>query len=165
MKRVKGPQGAGPLALAVSMGVCLLAGFIGSIPTAPAVPTWYAALSKPSFTPPDWVFAPVWMLLYILMGIAVFLVWRVGWERGDVKIALRLFGVQLVLNITWSFIFFGMRSPGAALMELVLLCAALLLTIRSFLRISRVAGVLLLPYLAWVSFAAVLNLCIVVLNR
>jgi len=97
--------------------VCLLAGLIGSIFTAPAVPTWYATLTKPALTPPAWLFGPVWTVLFILMGIALYLVWRKGWEQKGVQVATAIFAVQLVLNVLWSYFFFGLQVPFLALIE------------------------------------------------
>ncbi len=142
---------------------CLAAGGLGLIFTRPAVGGWYAALNKPSFNPPNWVFGPVWTVLYVLMAIAVWMVWRVRKSR-PVCLALGLFGVQLVLNAAWSLIFFGLHAPLAAMLELALLWVAVALTLVVFWRTARPAGVLLLPYMAWVSFAAVLSAAIAVLN-
>jgi benzodiazapine receptor len=150
--------------LVISLGVCQLAGFIGSIFTRPAISTWYAELQKPRFTPPDYVFGPVWISLYILMGIAAFLIWRKGFHHRVVKRALAIFGVQLVLNALWSFLFFGLRSPLAGLIGIFILGVAIILTVRSFLMVSRPAGLLLSPYFLWVSFATGLNLSIWWLN-
>jgi benzodiazapine receptor len=144
--------------------VCQLAGFIGSIFTRPAISTWYAGLLKPRFMPPDWVFAPVWISLYILMGVAAFLVWRRGLHHQVVRRALAIFGVQLALNILWSFLFFGLRSPLAGLIGISILGIAIILTVQSFLKVSRTGGLLLIPYFLWVSFATGLNLSIWWLN-
>jgi translocator protein len=150
--------------LVTSLCVCQFAGFMGSIVTRPAISTWYAELQKPRFTPPDYVFGPVWISLYILMGIAAFLVWRRGFHHQVVKRALAIFGVQLVLNMLWSFLFFGLRSTLAGLIGIFILGIAIILTIRSFLAVSRPAGLLLIPYFLWVSFATGLNLSIWWLN-
>lgn len=144
--------------------VCEAAGFLGSLFTAPAIPTWYANLQKPSFNPPNWLFAPVWTTLYALMGIAAYLVWKAGIEKNEVRIALALFAIQLVLNILWSYLFFKLQSPLYALIEIVILWLFILLTMISFLKVSKTAGLLLLPYLLWVSFAAILNFAIFRLN-
>ncbi len=151
--------------LIICVAACLGAGAIGSIFTRQAIPTWYATLEKPVFNPPNWVFAPVWTLLYILMGVAVFLVWRKGWESRQVKIGLIAFLIQLVLNALWSVAFFGLESPLCGLIVIAVLWMAILFTTLQFYRISRVAGVLMLPYLLWVTFAAVLNESIWLLNR
>jgi tryptophan-rich sensory protein len=142
---------------AVSIVLCQLAGFIGSLFTSPAIPTWYAALEKPSFNPPNWLFAPVWTVLFLLMGISLYLVWRKSSDGHSTKTALAFFALQLTLNVLWSMLFFGLRSPLAGLMEIIVLWTAILLTLITFYRISKPAGLLLIPYILWVSFAAVLN--------
>jgi len=150
--------------LVVSVVVCLAAGAIGSVFTRSSIPTWYATLVKPAFSPPNWLFAPVWTLLYILMGVAAFLVWRKGLENRKVRIELIVFLIQLVLNVFWSVVFFGLESPFYGLMVISILWVAILVTAVMFFKISRVASVLLWPYLAWVSFAAILNSSIWLLN-
>ncbi len=159
-------KGKGPdiYRLIIAVLVCQAAGFMGSIFTRPAISTWYAGLLKPRFMPPDWVFAPVWICLYILMGIAAFLVWRRGLHHQVVRRALAFFGVQLVLNGLWSFLFFGLKSPLAGLIGISILGIAIILTVQSFLKVSRTAGLLLIPYFLWVSFATGLNLSIWWLN-
>jgi tryptophan-rich sensory protein len=152
------------LKLVVSIIICESAGFIGSIFTTPAIPGWYAALVKPSFTLPNWVFAPVWTGLYLLMGISAFLVWRKGLDNRLVNSALRLFIIQLILNTFWSILFFGLRSPLLGFLEIIFLWVAILLTILRFFRVSKLAGILLLPYILWVSFAAILNFSLWRLN-
>jgi translocator protein len=125
---------------------------------------WYAALAKPAFNPPSWIFAPVWTALYLMMGIAAWLVWRrAGFRDGGP--ALAVFAVQLILNGLWSWIFFGQHRIGAALVDIVLLWAAILACLALFWRRQPAAGALLLPYLVWVSFAAVLNAALWRLNR
>ncbi|MCX9084481.1 MAG: tryptophan-rich sensory protein [Candidatus Methanoperedens sp.] len=150
--------------LIISIFICLFAGFIGSFFTTPAIPTWYAALQKPSFAPPNWVFFPVWTALFIMMGISLFLVWQKGCEDKKVKTAIIIFAGQLVLNALWSFAFFGLRSPLLGLVEIVILWVAILATIMSFMKISRTAAYLLIPYILWVSFAAMVNFSIWRLN-
>jgi tryptophan-rich sensory protein len=157
-------KGADIYRVIISVLVCQAAGLIGSVFTRPAISTWYAELQKPRFTPPDWVFGPVWISLYILMGIATFLIWRRGFHHQVVRRALAIFGVQLVLNALWSFLFFGLRSPLAGLIGISLLGIAIILTIRSFLAVSRTAALLLIPYFLWVSLASGLNLSIWWLN-
>ena len=144
--------------------ICLFAGFIGSFFTTPAIPTWYATLLKPSFAPPNWVFFPVWTSLFIMMGISLFLVWQKGWEDRKVKTAFYIFAVQLALNVLWSVAFFGFRSPLLGLMEIIILWIAILATTLSFMNVSRTAAYLLVPYILWVSFAAILNFSIWALN-
>ena len=151
------------LKLVISMVLCQLAGFLGSLFTTPAIPTWYKTLKKPFFTPPDWIFGPVWISLFILMGISLFMVWRKQ-DHPQFKIALIFFFIQLIFNILWSAAFFGLRSPLLGLIDIVLLWVAILLTIQHCLRISRMAGLLLLPYIIWVSFAVVLNFSLWILN-
>jgi benzodiazapine receptor len=151
--------------LVTSIILCLVVGMMGSIFTKPAILSWYVSLRKPFFTPPDWVFAPVWIILCIPMGVAAFLVRRKGCQQKQTRSALILFGVQLILNPLWSFMFFGLRSPLAGLIEISILSLAILLTIQSFLRVTRIAGLLLIPYFLWVALASGLNLSIWVLNR
>src|SRR3989344_3909374 len=140
------------------------AGVIGSVFTITSIPAWYAALNKPFFTPPSWVFGPVWITLYTLMGIAAYLVWENGIEKKEVKEAIGVFGLQLGLNALWPIVFFGLHELLLGFVVIVLLWLAILLTIIKFDRVSRNAALLLLPYIAWVSIAAALNLAIVVLN-
>ena len=151
--------------LIISLLVPQLAGGIGSIFTVGSVNDWYPVLVKPALNPPAWVFGPVWTALFALMGIAAFLVWKKGLERRDVKIALGIFVFQLALNTLWSIIFFGLHSPGGALIEIVFLWLAILATIIAFAKISKPAAWLLAPYILWVSFAAYLNWSIWMLNR
>ena len=143
--------------------VCFAAAGIGSLATVDAIPTWYAALHKPPWNPPNRIFGPVWSLLYLMMAVAAWLVWRAaGWSLA--RPALGLFAIQLVLNVGWSVVFFGLRQPGWALVEIVVLWCAILGTLLLFRRISPPAALLLVPYLAWVTFAAGLNLAIWRLN-
>lgn len=153
------------LALIGSIILVQLAGLVGAIFTMDAIPTWYKGLIRPDLAPPNWVFGPVWTTLYVLMGIALFLVWRRRGENKGAKVALVSFAIQLVLNVLWSVIFFGLRSPGLALIEITLLWIAIAVNIAMFSRISKPAAWLLMPYIAWVSFAAYLNSAIWVLNR
>jgi benzodiazapine receptor len=153
------------LKLVISLLVCQVAGLIGSAFTSPSIPTWYAAIKKPSFTPPNWLFAPAWITLYVLMGVSAFLVWRKGLGDSQVKIALSIFIVQLIFNILWSVVFFGLKSPLAGFVIIVILWIAILLTILNFFKISMAAGLLLIPYILWVSFASILNFSIFILNR
>ncbi len=147
--------------LAVSVTLPLLAGFIGSYFTTPNIAGWYTELNKPAFNPPNWVFAPAWTTLYILMGVSLFLVWKSTKEKIS---AIVVFGIQFLLNITWSILFFGMQSPELALVNIVLLWIAIIFTIILFGKISKVAAYLLLPYILWVSFAGYLNYTIWILN-
>lgn len=141
------------------IGICASAGIVGSIATANSVTTWYPTLTKPSFNPPSWIFGPVWTTLYFLMGVSLYLVW------GKKKTDLKWFWIQLILNALWSIAFFGLKNPLLAFVLIILLWASILLTIKSFQKVNKTAAVLLFPYLAWVSFASLLNLFIVVLNR
>ncbi len=151
--------------LLVSLVVPLACGFVGSLATRPAIPGWYAGLNKPVFAPPNWLFGPAWTALYVMMGIAAFLVWRQGLAEPTVKTALLFYIIQLVLNLAWSWLFFALRSPLAGLVEIVVLWCAILVTVILFFRVSRAAGILMLPYIGWVSFASALNAGIWVLNR
>jgi benzodiazapine receptor len=150
--------------LIVSIVVCQLAGGLGAIFTTPSIPTWYASLNKPPFNPPNWVFFPVWTTLYTLMGIAAFLVWRKGLDQRRVRVALGLFGIQLILNLAWTVIFFGLFSLFGAVIAIVFLWIAILVNIVTFWRISKPAGALLIPYIMWVSFAGILNVSVWMLN-
>ena len=133
---------------AVSIGVCQFAGIIGSIFTASTVSSWYPTLIKPNFSPPAWLFAPVWVILYFLMGISLYLIWQN--KAKDNKKSLIIFGIQLILNVFWSFLFFGLKSPLYGLIDILLLLAAIISTIASSFKISSYAAILLIPYLAWV---------------
>lgn len=153
------------LRFAASIALCEGVGLVAGALTAEGVRGWYAGIEKPSFTPPGWIFGPVWTILYLMMGTALYLVWR-RWDGSPaVRTALAVFGVQLLLNGLWSLLFFGMRNPLAGLIEIVALWAAILATIALFWRISRPAGALLMPYALWVTFAAVLNWSLYRLNR
>ncbi|MFC2020594.1 TspO/MBR family protein [Chloroflexota bacterium] len=150
--------------LIVSIIVCQCAGLVGSIFTTPAISTWYATLDKPPFTPPNWLFAPAWITLYLLMAVSASIIWQRGLVNRPVRISLVLFLVQLILNVLWSVVFFGLQSPLYGIVVIVTLWIAILLTIIKFLKISIPAGVLLLPYIGWVTFAATLNMSIFILN-
>ncbi len=168
--------------LIIAIAVSESAGIIGSVFTIPSIATWYAGLVKPEFAPPNWVFAPVWTILFALMGVAAFLVWSSCAKASDdkkkgIKVSLFLFGIQLVLNTLWSIIFFGLHNPGAAFVEIIFLWLAILATIIAFAKTSspasgirtsegrgKLAAWLLVPYIFWVSFAAYLNYAIWILN-
>lgn len=143
--------------LAGAIGICLAAGIIGSLFTVPAISGWYQFLNRPVFAPPNWIFAPVWTILYVLMGISLYLSWRH-------HARLIWFWVQLILNANWSLVFFGFRSPKLALINIIILWFSIVLTIKDFRRKSPVAAKLLIPYLLWVTFAAYLNWSIMRLN-
>ncbi|MHC4626132.1 MAG: TspO/MBR family protein [Planctomycetota bacterium] len=151
--------------LVCSVSVCIATGFLGSLTTMDSVNTWYADLSRPSFTPPDWVFGVVWPILYVMMGISAFMIWSKGFGRRRVKVALGLFILQLVLNGLWTPIFFGLHMMALALAEITLLWVAIIMTILTFWRISRAAAYLLVPYILWVSFAIALNFALWQLNQ
>ncbi len=143
---------------------CEVVGLLGTPFTITAIPNWYATLNKPFFSPPNWVFGPVWTLLYFLMGVAFFLVWKQGWQKKRVKTAVQFFLVQLGLNFVWTPVFFGLQSLAVGLVVIVAMWVAIVLTMQRFYNISRVAFYLLVPYLLWVSFATVLNAAILILN-
>ena len=143
----------------------LVLGSASGLFTTDAIPTWYASLAKPWFNPPNWVFGPVWTVLYIMMGISVGLVWSAEAENKERRRALAIFTAQFVLNLLWSIVFFGLRSPGLALVEILLLVVTLLWCIRTFFPISNTASWMLVPYAVWVCFAIVLNASIVLLNH
>ncbi len=147
--------------LVLSVLVCFAVAGLGSVWTAKSVGTWYQELAKPSWNPPNWLFGPVWSVLYLLMGIALWVVWR---KTGVLAAPIGIFAVQLVLNAAWSGLFFGLRNPGAAFAEIVVLWVAIGATIVAFWRVTPVGAILLLPYIAWVSFAAALNFTIWRLN-
>jgi len=150
--------------LIFAIGISELAGIVGSFFTVAKIPTWYALLEKPLLNPPSWIFGPVWTILYALMGVALWLVWRKGSGGHEVKRALFIFGIQLFLNAIWSPIFFGLQNPLLALAVIVALWCMIIATIFSFRRVSRPAASLLVPYLLWVTFAVYLNYSIWVLN-
>ena len=151
--------------IAVSIIICQLAGVVGSVFTITAIFGWYASLIKPPFSPPNWLFGSVWLTLYTLMGLALALVWAKGIGDKKVKQAVVLFGAQLFLNVLWSILFFGLHLTFLAFFEILLMLGFIALTTLSFYRIERRAAYLMLPYLAWVSFASVLNFSIWLLNR
>ena len=151
------------IGLVVSMVICFGAAGLGSLFTRPSIENWYLALHKPPWTPPNWVFGPVWTVLYLGMAIAAWLVWRKAGVSGG-KLALTLFAIQLVLNVCWSAIFFAAHMPGYAFAEIVLLWLLILATVGAFWSVSRAAGWMMVPYLIWVAFAGVLNYAIWRLN-
>jgi benzodiazapine receptor len=166
--RLKTSRGDGKVAkvikLVVCVLVCLLVSYVGSLLTTPSIPTWYAALQKPLFNPPNWIFAPVWLTLFVLMGLSAFMVWEKGLARKDVRVGLGLFVAQLALNLTWSGLFFALHSPLWAFVDIIALWVLILFTIIWFFKTSKLAGILMIPYILWVSFASALNLAIVILN-
>lgn len=152
------------IGLVVALVVPQVVGIAAGVATARSIRDWYPRLDKPGFTPPNWLFGPAWFVLYILMGVASWRVWRAGFETEGVWIALVVYGVHLLLNGLWSILFFGARRPDWALAEVVFLWGSVVASTWLFLQVDAVAGVLMLPYVAWVSFAAILNGAIVRLN-
>jgi len=145
---------------------CLAIGYLAGEVTRESVNTWYPTLHKPSFNPPDWLFAPVWSTLYVIMGVAAALVWdRIEMEREVVKKGLTFFWIQLGLNAFWSYLFFGLHNPLLAMIEIVLLWLMIYETFIKFNKVNKIAGYLLIPYLMWVTFAGVLNVSIWLLNK
>jgi len=151
------------IGLVVAIVICFAAAGLGAAATTPEIRGWYASIAKPTWNPPAWIFGPVWTLLFLMMAVAAWLVWRRAGFAGA-KLPLAFFAIQLALNTLWSVLFFGFHNPGAAAVEIVLLWAAVLATLITFWRRSHWAGGLLVPYLAWVSFASVLNFTIWRLN-
>ena len=151
--------------LVLSIAIPLAVGGLSGFATARGVAEWYPTLVKPSFNPPTWIFGPVWTVLYIMMGVAAFLIWREGFGTRGVKLALTLFALQLALNGLWSILFFGLQAPGWALVDIIALWCAIAANTMLFWRVAPAAGMLLLPYLAWVSFATLLNASLWWLNR
>lgn len=164
----EGLSGKSPLVRAgtfiLAVGICFIAAGIGSLFTFASVSTWYPKLIIPPFAPPSWVFGPVWTILYLLMGISLFLVLEKGMDRPEVKQGISLFALQLGLNVLWSFLFFGLQSPFLALIGILLLWGSIAATLLQFLKISRPAAYLLIPYLIWVTIATGLNTAILLLN-
>ncbi|MEG3656626.1 TspO/MBR family protein [Arenibacter palladensis] len=150
--------------IAISVAVCLMIGFLSSFATQSSVNDWYLELNKPSFNPPNWIFAPVWTVLYIMMGVSAGIVWAKGFYHIWVKTALYHFGIQLLFNALWSIIFFGFKNPFAALLVILALLVLLIFTIKWFKVVSTTAAYLLIPYLLWVCFATALNYKIWELN-
>lgn len=153
------------LKLFVSILVCQAAGFIGSFATRSSVDGWYATVRKPPFNPPNWIFGPVWITLFVMMGISLYLVWISKSGTGNRNLAITVFMVHLMLNILWSYLFFYFQSPGWGFIEIIVLWISILAVILLFLPINKWAGYLMVPYLLWVTFASVLNFAIWHLNR
>ena len=143
--------------------ICQLAGIMGSFFTTSQITDWYASLQKPSFTPPNWLFGPVWITLFTLMGISLYWIWGKRLER-NFRRAIFFFGLQFVLNILWNFFFFGLESPLFGFIEIILLWITIAITIFEFYKLSKKAGLILLPYIIWVSIATALNYYVLVLN-
>lgn len=151
--------------LIFSLVLCQLVGIIGGLFTAASVRTWYLTLNKPPFNPPNWIFGPMWITLYLLMGIAFFMVWTTDSPGKAKQIAMIFFFIQLAINMAWSFLFFYLKSPILGLIDIIALLVFILLTIWKFFPVNRAAGYLMLPYLLWVGFAAILNYSIWTLNN
>ena len=149
---------------AASLAVCFGAGAVGGLFTATSVNSWYPQLIRPEFAPPNWVFAPVWNVLYLLMAVSVYLIWSSAGQKTK-KLALMVFAFQLFLNMAWSAVFFGLRSPASGFLVMIVLIAAILWNIFLFWQISRKSALLLFPYLCWVGFASYLNYGYWILNR
>ena len=152
------------IGLIVSIAICFAFAGLGSAATTPGLADWYASLAKPTWNPPNWIFAPVWSTLFLMMAVAAWLVWCRSGLKGS-RAAMLSFGVQLLLNVAWSFLFFWLQSPSMALVEIAILWLAIAVTIRLFFNHSKIAAWLMAPYLCWVSFAAFLNFTIWSLNR
>lgn len=153
------------LKLFASVLICFSAAGIGTIFTIPNIPSWYQTLTKPVFSPPNYLFGPVWTLLYLLMGVALYLIWKKGIKTEKVRDALYLFGIQLILNAVWSPVFFGAHNLLLALIIIIGLWIYIVKTIKAFAKIDKISSYLLYPYLAWVSFASILNFSVWFLNR
>ena len=149
----------------IAIVIPLMVGATSGFFTVTGVESWYQTIQKPSWNPPNWIFGPVWTTLYVMMGIALFLVWKEDTSEELKKIAIGLFAVQLTLNFFWSFIFFNQQQPGWALVEIIAMWFFILLTIFAFAQVNKTAAWLLVPYISWVSFASILNYTIWQLNR
>jgi translocator protein len=149
--------------IVLSILICQMAGIIGSVFTMPKIASWYTTLQMPWFTPPNWVFGPVWITLFTLMGISLYMIWE---KKSDKRFrtSMYIFGAQFFVNIFWNFLFFGLESPMLGLVSIVILWALIALTIEEFYRISKKAGLILLPYIIWVSIATALNFYVFILN-
>jgi tryptophan-rich sensory protein len=152
------------LKLIVAVFICEIAGVIGSVFTVASIPAWYATINKPWFTPPNWLFGPVWTTLFLLMGISLYFIWDKGFSDKKSRLAIYVFAIQLALNVIWSILFFGLQNPFIAFTEIIVLWIAILANIVVFYRISKKAGILLVPYIVWVTIAALLNYSVWILN-
>ena len=148
-----------------SIALCYLVAFLGSVFTFSSIPTWYAQLNKPFFNPPNWVFAPVWTILYFLMAVSLYIIWNKNLENKKQDKAIKIFIFQLTLNLLWSLVFFGLHQPLLGLITIIILWFSIFITIKYFYKLSKPSGYLLVPYILWVSFASVLNFAIVVVNK
>jgi len=158
------------LALIFFLFITFLAAFLGNFFTVSSIPTWYASLNKPSFSPPNWLFGPAWTVLYVLMAVSAFLIWSSyakatdGQAKKEIKTALTFYFIQLVFNALWSVIFFGLKNPAWAFFEILILWILILIITLKFYKIRKVAGFLFIPYILWVSFATILNFAVWQLN-
>ena len=150
--------------LIISIIIVQFAGIIGSIFTISSVSSWYLTITKPVLNPPSWIFGPVWITLYFMIGVSLFLVWKIKKRGDDKKKALRIFSYQLILNSLWSISFFGLQNPGLGLINILVLWLSIVWTMKLFYKVNKTAMYLLIPYLAWVSFATYLNYSIWILN-
>jgi translocator protein len=149
----------------LSIFLCFFVAFLGSVFTFPSIPGWYSTLHKPFFNPPNWIFGPVWTILFFLMGVSLYIVWTENINNKKKESAIKIFILQLVLNLLWSLAFFGLHQPLLAMVIIVILWLSIFMTIKYFYKISRLSAYLLYPYISWVSFASILNFAIVILNR
>jgi benzodiazapine receptor len=152
------------LKLLISISICQTAGIVGSIFTTPAINSWYVFLKKPAFQPPSWLFGPVWIILYTLMGVVFYQIWQLGWGKEIIKKTMLIFIFNLVINSLWSVLFFGLKSPLLALVDIILLWLVILTLIVQFWSLKKEASYLFIPYFTWVSFATLLNFSIWQLN-
>ena len=154
------------LRIALVVTTCLVIGYLSSLVTKESIISWYPTINKPVFNPPNWIFAPVWTILYVMIGVAGGMIWnKLETDQENVKKAFMFFIIQLGLNALWSYLFFGLHNPFLALIEIILLWLMIFETYNQFKKIDKIAAYLLLPYLAWVSFATILNASIWWLNR
>ncbi|MFA6551281.1 MAG: TspO/MBR family protein [Patescibacteria group bacterium] len=147
-----------------ALALCLGAGGIGSVFTTPVIPTWYAGLNKPEFSPPNFIFAPVWTTLFILMAVALYLIWQKGWQNKAARTGMIIFVIHLFFNTLWSILFFALHNPFLALLDIIILWLLIIVLMIKFYALDKRAGYLLIPYFLWVSFASVLNYFIFILN-
>lgn len=157
------PKVKKPVKLIIFIGFCLSVGAIGSLFTTSSIPTWYATLVKPSFSPPNWIFGPIWTILYILMGISAYIIAQT--KNKLATAALKLFWIHLIVNFAWSYLFFGLRNPFYGLVCILVLWSLIVAVILRFSKINKMSAWLLSPYIMWVSFATFLNYDIWILNR
>lgn len=148
-----------------SIVLCQMAGIIGSVFTISAIPNWFQTLAKPALSPPNWIFAPVWTILYTLMGISLYLIWQNGLNKKEVKSAINLFLIHLAANALWTIIFFGIKNLTLAFLEILVLLALIVAVMIKFHKINKTAAYLLIPYLIWVSFATYLSFSFWLLNK